>query len=190
MEGLAADVTRVRLARAGDDAPVTMGETPRPVAQPAAKRETRVKPNGKRSAPDPSGGMTPKAIDLLYFVDGAGLFAAAGSDPRDSLRALVKASHDGAALDVPRPKPRPAMASALAAVGSEATFVLIADALRISAMTGGSAPPAPPAPLVIAAGRSRAPAELWARVDLPNVVAQQLVEEYARRRAALPAAPP
>ena len=39
---------------------------------------------------------TPKAIDLLYFVDKDGLFAAAGYDPRDSLRTLVKAPGGGA----------------------------------------------------------------------------------------------
>ena len=74
------------------------------------------------------------------------------------------------------------MSSALAAVGGEAAFVLVADALRINAMTTGTAPPPAEPPLVLAAGRTAEPPALWARLDMPNAVAQQLVQELVRRR--------
>jgi hypothetical protein len=168
VENLAEDVTRVRLSRAGDE----------------PKRATAARADHKKVAPDPAEGGTPKAIDLLYFVNGAGLFGAAGFDPRDSLRALVSApSGPNLAANAP-------MARALAAVGAEATFVLVADALRISAMTGGTAPPATATPLLIAAGRSSGPVELWARADLPEAVVQQLLQQYTRPRTAAPAALP
>jgi hypothetical protein len=173
VENLPAEVVRIRLARIGDD----------PLKKDAkAKADKAVKPSAdkKKGAAEPADPGTPRAVDLLYFVDGAGLFAAAGYDPKDALRALSKAP-TGSNLSGNAP-----MAGALSAVGGDATFVLVADALRITAMTTGSAAPATPQPLVVAAGRAAAPAELWARVDVPAAVVQQLVTEYTRRRMVAP----
>ncbi len=167
VENLPGDVTRVRLSHPADDAKDTKKD---PKAKPAAD---------KKPPPSPSPGETPKAIDLLYMVEGGSLYAAAGFDPRDSLRSLVKAP-TGGNLGASAP-----IASALAPVGGEAVFVLVADALRMMAMTTGRPPQGTQAPLVIAAGRTSAPpAELWARVDVPTAVVQQLFQEYTRRRGA------
>jgi hypothetical protein len=160
VENLAADVTRIRLAKPEDE---------------TKKDAAKARPVTKADVVE-----TPKAIDLLYFVDGSGLFAAAGYDPKDSLRALTKAPA-GANLGT-----NAAMAGALGAVGGEATFVLVADALRISQMTTGGAAPAATQPVVIAAGRTAAPLDLWARVDVPASVVQLFVQEYTRRRTGPP----
>jgi hypothetical protein len=167
VENLSAEVTRVRLSRAGDD------------AKDASKKDDAKKkdPKKKADAPEPD---VPRAVDLLYFVDGTGLFATAGYDPKDALRALAKAP-SGPNLGGNAP-----MADALRAVGGDATFVLIADALRITAMTMGGAAPSAPKPLVLAAGRTMSPGELWARLDLPAAVVQQLIGEYTRRRTGAP----
>ena len=179
VENLAGEVMRVRLARTdGEDAKAPKGKPEK------AKGDARAKGDKTRTAAEPAPGQeTPKAIDLLYLVDKDGLFAAAGYDPRDSLRALVKAPSGGNLGG------SAAMTSALASVGSEAAFVLIADALRINAMTSGTAPPQASAPLVLAAGRTAAPAELWGRLDLPMPVLQMLITDYTRRRSAPPAPP-
>lgn len=165
VENLAGDVVRVRLARADAD---------------VKPKGDKGKPEKAKPAPD---GDLPKAIDLLYLVNGEGLFAAAGFDPKDSLRNLARAA-DGKSLAQVKP-----MADALSGLG-DAGFVLIADALRVEAMTSGLAPSGPPTPLVLAAGRTAAPAELWGRLDLPMPVLQRMITELSRRRSApQPAAP-
>jgi hypothetical protein len=167
VENLPADVLRVRLARVDADGKADKTK---------AKAD---KTKGAKGGAPP----TPTAIDLLYFVDKDGLFAAAGFDPKDSLRGLVKAK-DGGSLRANAP-----MAQALAAAGGDVAFALIADAPRISAMTSGGPAPATPAPLVLAVGRTSTPAELWGRLDVPSVVVQQILQDYARRRSAEPPAP-
>jgi hypothetical protein len=162
VENLAGDVVRVRLARAEAD---VKGKPDKGKAE-KAKKDDQAKP-----AQDD----LPKAIDLLYLVNGEGLFAAAGFDPKDSLKNLARAS-EGKSLAQVKP-----MADALAGLG-DAGFVLVADALRVEAMTAGLAPVGPPTPLVLAAGRSAAPAELWGRLDLPVPVLQRLITELSRRR--------
>lgn len=170
VENLPGDVTRVRLARTdGDDK-----------AKPE-KGKDKAKEVKAKQAPEPPRPDVPKAIDLLYLVNGDGLFASAGFDPKDSLRGLTKAPSGSGNLASVAP-----MAGALAGI-ADASFVLVADALRINAMTTGVAPPAAPTPVVLAAGRTASPAELWGRVDLPVAVVQQLVTEYARRKTAAPA---
>ncbi len=158
VENMAADVTRVRLSRAEAEA-----KSGRDKAE-------------KKAAPSTPAPGTPKSIDLLYFVDDSGLFATGGFDPKDSLRALAKGP-GGSTLGGNQ-----VMSGALAAVGGDAAFVLVADALRIDAMTKGAAPPQGQAPLVFAAGRTAEPQGLWARLDLPNAMVQQLVQELVRRR--------
>ena len=180
VENLAADVMRVRLSRTDDDARDPAGKAGKPEK---GKPDPKAKLDKAKKAPEPAPGKeTPKAVDLLYFVDKDGLFAAAGFDPKDSLRALVKAP-GGASLAGNAP-----MSSALAAVGADAAFVLIADALRINAMTTGTTPPEAPTPLVLAAGRTASPSELWGRLDLPVPVLQMLITDYTRNRGA-PRAP-
>ena len=169
VENLAGDVTRVRLARVDRE---------RTKDEKGKKGEDKQKGDAKaKKAPEPPPPDLPKAIDLLYLVNGEGLFASAGFDPRDSLRTLAK-TPAGSNLGSIAPM------SALLSGIEGASFVLVADALRINAATSGLNAPPTPAPVLIAAGRTASPAELWGRADLPFVVVTQLVTEYARRRPA------
>jgi hypothetical protein len=171
VENLPADVVRVRLTHPDDD----------------PKKDAKDKGEKKKASPEPPApvppGGTPKAIDLLYFVDGGGLFAAAGLDPKDSLRALTKAPSG------PNLGGNTIMSGPLADLGGQVAFVLVADANRITALTGGPPSPGPGTPTVLAAGRSASAPELWGRFDLPASLVQQLVGEYFRRRGGQPAAP-
>ncbi|APR85741.1 Hypothetical protein A7982_11090 [Minicystis rosea] len=181
VENLAGDVTRVRLARVDDkdDKKGAVAEKGNAKGKDDKGKDAKGK-DDKAIAPPPG---VPNAIDLLYLVNGDGLFASAGFDPKDSLRSLARG---------PSPQSlgsNASVASALAGIG-DASFVLVADLLRISAMTTGAAAPGAPTPIVIAAGRTAAPAELWGRVDAPFAVLQQLATEYMRRSAAPPAPPP
>jgi hypothetical protein len=178
VENLAGDVVRVRLARVDSTGPHA---APNPGADAKAKPDKGKKDDKAKPASD---GDLPKSIDLLYLVNGQGLFAAAGFDPKDSLKNLALA---GGGANLAHNKP---MADALAGLG-DAGFVLIADALRVEAMTAGMPAAGPPLPLVLAAGRTAAPAELWGRLDLPVPVLQRLVTEMSRRRTQqpIPAAP-
>jgi hypothetical protein len=174
VENLTAEVTRVRLARADE------GDVGAP-SDAKAKTDPKPRVGDKKPVTAPRG-ETPKAVDLLYFVDGAGVFAAAGFDPKDSLRALTKAPA-GPNLASIAP-----MASMLSVVGNEAAFVLVADLLRINAMTSGTVPPSTPMPLVLAAGRSGASgtAQLWGRFDVPTRVVEEVVAELMRRKTSGP----
>jgi hypothetical protein len=175
VENLAGDVTRVRVARVagavddGQASPATKGKAQK-------GKDDRAREEKAKAAPDPQADV-PQAIDLLYLVNAEGLFAAAGFDPKDSLRGLLRAPAGGNLGGVAP------MAAALAGLG-DASFVLIADALRINAMTTGGVAPPTPVPLVLAAGRNVAPAELWARADVPVAILQQLATEYMRRASA------
>jgi hypothetical protein len=168
VENIAADVTRIRFQRA-DDKDVSARVDPKKESKPKTEKVKAVE--------------TPKALDLLYFVDKDGLFAAAGYDPKDSLRALVKAPA-GPNLGASAP-----IASALSPIGAEAACVLVADVLRINAMTTGAMAPATPAPVVLAAGRSGPPAHLWGRIDVPVRVVQEVIADLMRRRASGSGAP-
>ena len=98
VENLSEDVIRVRLARTdGKD------DKAKPKPDPKAK-------------PVPE---TPKAIDVLYFVNKDGLFAAAGYDPKDSLRGLAKAKAGG------NLRGNAPMAQALAAAGDDVALVVL-----------------------------------------------------------------
>jgi hypothetical protein len=169
VENIAADVTRIRFQRA-DDKDASAKVDPKKESKPKTE---------KVKAP----GETPKALDLLYFVDKDGLFAAAGYDPKDSLRALVKAPA-GPNLGASQP-----VTSALSPIGAEAACVLVADVLRINAMTTGAMAPATPAPVVLAAGRSGPPAQLWGRIDVPLRVVQEVIADLMRRRTSGSGAP-
>jgi hypothetical protein len=169
VENLPADVTRVRLAH-GDASSGKEGKAGKDT-KPSAKDDAKAKP------------ATPSAVDLLYFVDAGGLYGAAGFDPKDSLLALTKGPN------VPRISANPPVRAALGDIGGEVVFALVADALRIDAMTTGKAPPATSTPLVIAAGRTRGAPELWGRFDMPTPVLQQFVTQLLTKRGAALGAP-
>jgi hypothetical protein len=177
VENLAGEVMRVRFARVDPAAKDDKGKGEKP------KGDAKGKDDKAKKAPEPPAAEVPSAVDLLYTVNADGLYASAGFDPKESLRTLTRAAA-GSSLGKLAP-----MASALAQVGSDATFVLVADALRIDAMTTGRGAPANPAPVVVAAGRTASPAELWGRFDIPVSVVQLMVTEMVRRRSAAPAAP-
>lgn len=175
VENLAGDVTRVRLARV--DVDKGKGDKGKDEKSKGDKAKGDAK---AKKAPEPPPPEVPKAIDLLYLVNGEGLFASAGFDPKDALRALAKAPA-GASLG------GDAKLRALLGGIGDASFVLVADVLRINAATTGVNAPPTAAPVLIAAGRGAQPAELWGRADVPYVVVQQIVAEYTRRRATPPA---
>jgi hypothetical protein len=173
VENVKGDVVRVHLARPSVDKDAK-GKPEKGKAKDAKAKDAK---GDAKKPPEPPPGV-PNAIDLLYLVNGDGLFASAGFDPKDALLALVRAP-SGPNLASVAP-----MAAALSDV-SDASFVLVADALRIAAVTSG-APPGAPSPALIAAGRSASPAELWARADVPFALVGQLVVDLARRSAAPP----
>lgn len=185
VENVAGDVMRVRLGRAdADDArgKGDKGKAEKGKADAKPRKGDDKSADKSRKADEPPPPDVPKAIDLLYLVNGEGLFATAGFDPKDALRSLTRAPAN-APLSGVAP-----MAAALSEV-RDASFVLVADALRISAMASGALPGAP-APALIAAGRTASPAELWARADVPFAVLQEIVTEYMKRRSVTPAPAP
>lgn len=124
---------------------------------------------GKAASPLPNGG-TPNSIDLLYLVTKDTLFGAAGYDPKEALRSLVKAPGDASLGS------NPAIKAALAALGADASFALVVDPLRFLAARAGKSAPAESAPVVAAIGKTAAPSVMWCRVDVAAIVVQELVK--------------
>ena len=117
----------------------------------------------------------PRAINLVYLIQGGSLYAAAGYEPDEGMRRIV------AAPGGERLGQAAALQKALGGLGADTSYALVVDPLRILAARAGKPAPAPAevTPVVLAAGAR--PGALWARVDLPTSVIKELV----RRRGAL-----
>ena len=149
IENLPGDVQRVRFER----------------VQAKAAKDDKAKP----ASPLPEGGI-PTSIDLLYLVAKDTLFGAAGYDPKEALRSLVKAPGDTSLGS------NPAIKAALAGLGADASFALVVDPLRIIAVRAGKSAPPESAPVVVAIGKTAAPSVMWGRVDVAAIVVQELVK--------------
>lgn len=155
IERLPGDVRRVRFQRLDDEAKGDAGKPPPPDA----------------GAISP----LPRTIDLLYLLQGGALFASAGYDPQEGLRRAIAAPGGESLGGVP------AFRAALGALGGDTSLALIVDPLRLVASRAGRPGAAEPAPVVIAAGATPAPAALWLRAD----VAATAIREFVRYRGAL-----
>ncbi len=112
----------------------------------------------------------PGSIDLLYLVSPDTLVGAAGYDPKEALRSLTKGPAEGSL------GANPAIKSALASLGADASFALVVDPLRVLALRSGKSAPPDSAPVVVAIGKTPEPSALWARVDVAAVVVQEVIK--------------
>ena len=122
-----------------------------------------------KAASLPEAGI-PGSIDLLYLVSTDTLVGAAGYDPKEALRSLTKGPAEGSLGS------NPAIKSALASLGADASFALVVDPLRILALRSGKSAPPDSAPVVVAIGKTPEPSAMWARVDVAAVVVQELIK--------------
>lgn len=135
-------------------------------------RFERIQPKdakGKAASPPQDTGI-PSTIDMLYLVSNNTLFGAAGYDPKEALRSLVKAPGDASLGS------NPAIKAALASLGADASFALVVDPLRLLAMRSGKAAPPESAPVVVAIGKTPEPSAMWARIDVAATVVQELIK--------------
>lgn len=112
----------------------------------------------------------PKTIDLLYLLDKGTLFGAFGGDPKEALRSMVKPSTEATLGSVAEVK------GALTALGSTASLALVADPVRVVAARAGKSAPEASAPMVIAIGKTSAPAAMFGRVDVSARAVQEMVK--------------
>ncbi|MEO5726661.1 MAG: hypothetical protein ABI134_24495 [Byssovorax sp.] len=135
-------------------------------------RFERIQPRdakGKAASPPQDAGI-PSTIDMLYLVSSNTLFGAAGYDPKEALRSLVKAPADASLGS------NPAIKAALASLGADASFALVVDPLRLLAMRSGKSAPPESAPVVVAIGKTPEPSAMWARIDVAATVVQELIK--------------
>ncbi|MFS8066945.1 MAG: hypothetical protein ACMG6S_11290 [Byssovorax sp.] len=135
-------------------------------------RFERIQPKdakGKAASPPEDAGI-PSTIDMLYLVSSSTLFGAAGYDPKEALRSLVKAPADASLGS------NPAIKAALASLGADASFALVVDPLRLLAMRSGKSAPPESAPVVVAIGKTPEPSAMWARIDVAATVVQELIK--------------
>jgi hypothetical protein len=125
---------------------------------------------GKAAKPEASNALLPSAVDLLCLVTKNVLYGAVGSEPKESLRALVKAP-EGANLGT-----IPAIKAMLDALGTEASFTLVGDVRRLVAARTGKSAPEEPAPVVLAIGKTGAEARMFGRLDVSATTLQELVK--------------
>lgn len=138
------------------------------------ERTDKADKGAKAKDPQPrdsaSAESTPSSIDLLYLVTHDVLFAAMGSEPKEALRTLVKAAGDANLASIAEVK------GGLEALGGEASFVLVADPLRLIAARVGKSAPAQRAPVVFAVGTTGAAGTLFGRLDVSAITIQELVK--------------
>ena len=164
VEDVKGDVRRIHLERvaanAGSDKPATKagGKAAEPV---------------KKVEPAASGLTAPTSIDVLYVVGGDDLVLGAGYDAKAVLRMALDASaKDNLAT-------RNEVTAAMKSLGDKAAFVVIADLIRLLAKQTGTTPTGPGAPLLFAVGKGGegfGADEPWMRLDVANVVIQELVK--------------
>ncbi|MEP7126091.1 MAG: hypothetical protein ABJE95_34480 [Byssovorax sp.] len=158
VENLPGEVTRVRFERVQAKDAKTAAKDP--------KAPLLDKTKGASPAVD----GTPTSIDLLYQISSATLFGAAGYDPKEALRALVKGPGDASFGS------NAAIKAATAPLGADASFALVIDPLRILAVRAGKSAPAEAAPVVVAIGKAGQPSTMWGRVDVAAIVVQELIK--------------
>ena len=151
IENLPGDVQRVRFER---------------VQAKDAKSATKPEIKGG----SPAEGAIPTSIDLLYLVSKDTLYGAAGYDPKEALRSLVKAPGDASFGS------NAAIKAALAPLGADASFALVVDPLRILAVRAGKSAPLDAAPVVVAIGKTSQPSAMWGRIDVAAIVVQELIK--------------
>ncbi|NUQ79556.1 MAG: hypothetical protein HUU21_39110 [Polyangiaceae bacterium] len=123
----------------------------------------------------------PISIDLYSIVREGAFFAAAGYDAKAGFTNLLSAPEKGSFGAVPPVK------TALDGLGSEVSFALVVDPLRIVASRAGKPGSAQPAPIVIGMGKGSGEGALgggdviWFRLD----VAAEAVRELVKHRNAL-----
>lgn len=167
VEDVKGDVRRIRIER-------LEAKADKPAKKPAGKQpETAKKPDVS-----PAKLETPSAIDVLYHFGANDLVFGAGYDAKAAFRMVLDASpKDNLST-------RGEVAKAIAALGGKAAFVVYADPIRVLARQAGSALPATGAPLVFALGKGGegfGQDDPWMRLDIANIVIQELV----KRRGAL-----
>ena len=154
IENLPGDVQRVRFER----------------VQAKDAKSAAKDPKGLKDEKRPAESGIPTSIDLLYLVTKDALFGAAGSDPKEALRALVKAP-GGESFGS-----NAAIKAAVAPLAADASFALVLDPLRILAIRAGKSAPLEAAPVVVALGKTPQPSAMWARVDVAAIVVQELIK--------------
>ena len=158
IENLPGDVQRVRFER------VQAKDAKSGVKDPKGAKDEKSK------GASPADGGIPTSIDLLYLVSKDALFGAAGYDPKEALRALVKAPGDGSFGS------NAAIRAAVAPLGADASFAVVVDPLRILAIRAGKSAPIEAAPVVIALGKTPQPSTMWGRIDVAAIVVQELIK--------------
>lgn len=171
IEGLPGDLNRIRLERVEPKV-----STDKPGAKPGAKSPEPTKKDEKK---DDKGDKTrgaagvPSTIDILYVFGTENVVLGAGYEAHEALKLILEASAKdnlGTRTDV---------ATALSSLGDKATFVAVADLLRLFARQSGGVAPSAGAPLVFGLGKGGTgfgADEPWMRLDVPNVVLQEIVK--------------
>ena len=158
IENLPGDVQRVRFERVQAKDAKSAAKDPKSPLRDKSKAESHAVDG------------IPTSIDLLYLVSNNTLFGAAGYDPKEALRSLVKAPGDASFGS------NAAIKAAVAALGADASFALVVDPLRILAVRAGKSAPPDPAPVVVAIGKTAQPSAMWGRLDVAAIVVQELIK--------------
>jgi hypothetical protein len=181
LEGVEGEVQRIRIEKIDPD------DTKKPAAKGAAKTPSQqrgrepVAPGLSASAAAAAAAADmPVSIDLYYLVREGTFFAAAGYDAKAGFTSVLGAPGTFGSI--------PPIKTALDSLGSEVSFALVVDPLRIVASRAGKPGSAGPAPLVVGVGKGSGEGSLsgsggaiWLRLD----VAAEAVRELIKHRNAL-----
>lgn len=182
VEGIEGEVQRVRIEKvvAKDEKKAAVKDAAKAASNSRGKDSAAA--GGSAAAIAAAAAEVPVSMDLYYIVRESAFFAAAGYDAKAGFTSLLGAPEKGSFGAVPLVK------TALDALGSEVSFALVVDPLRIVASRAGKPGSAQPAPLVVGMGKGAGEGSLsgsggaiWFRLD----VAAEAVRELVKHRNAL-----
>jgi hypothetical protein len=145
VEGIEGEVQRIRIERIDAAGKKPAGKPSADV--PNQKRGKEPPLQGAAAAAAAAAADVPLSIDLYYLVREGSFFAAAGYDAKAGLTSVVGAPGQGSFGNNPLVK------SALDAIGSEMSFALVVEPLRLVASRAGKPGSGRSAPLVLGMGK-------------------------------------
>ena len=180
VEGVEGEVQRIRIEKMAPD------DTTKKPAPKAPSQQRGKEPSAAGLSPSAAAAAAaadiPVSIDLYSIVREGSFFAAAGYDAKAGFTSVLGAPGPGTFGSIPLIK------TALDSLGTEVSFALVVDPLRIVASRAGKPGSAQPAPLVVGLGKGSGEGSLsgsggaiWLRLD----VAAEAVRELIKHRNAL-----
>lgn len=174
IENIEGDAERVRFERIPPESPKAEAAAKKAKGSPEKLKEQK----SKDGAVGNLSGDVPLTIDFYWLIRGGTLYAAAGYESKAGLSSVMEAGrkNDWGGL--------PELRNSIESIGNEVSFALAVDPLRFVASRAGKPGAAPPAPIVLAIGKSGESKESMG-YSMELYMSGTAIQELVKHRGAL-----